>query len=103
MSQEYTGKEKSLKSKFELVNAHKYKIRKHLSELEDKLYIITKKVSNPLFTEDLLKDTVIVTACPNIQQLPKIYVLIPSLEALVKRGFSKMGQIVTKLHWKIIS
>ena len=29
LSREYTGKEKYLKSKFELVNAHKYKTRKH--------------------------------------------------------------------------
>ena len=28
LSQEYAGKEKSLKSKFDLVNAHKYKTRK---------------------------------------------------------------------------
>ena len=44
LSQEYAGKEKSLKSKFDSVNAHKYKTRKHLGELEDKLYIITKKI-----------------------------------------------------------
>ena len=40
---EYAGKEKSLKSKFELVNAHKYKTRKRLRELGDELYIITEK------------------------------------------------------------
>ena len=44
LSQEYAGKEKSLKSKFDSVNAHKYKTRKRLGELEDKLYIITKKI-----------------------------------------------------------
>ena len=35
--QEYARKEKFLKSKFELVKAHKSKTRKRLRELEDKL------------------------------------------------------------------
>ena len=45
LSQEYTGKEKSLKSKSELVNAHKYKTRKRLRELEDEIYVIAEKVN----------------------------------------------------------
>ena len=66
LSQEHNGKEKSLKSKFGLVNAHKDKTRKLPRELEDELYIIAKKVNNPLFVEDLLKGTVVGTAFPNI-------------------------------------
>ena len=53
LSQEYGGKQKSFKSKFELANAHKYKTRKRLRELEDKLHIIAEKVNNVLSVEDL--------------------------------------------------
>ena len=99
---QYAGKEKSLKLKFDLVNAHKYKTRKHLRELEDKFYIINEKVHDPLSTEELLEDTVVETAFPNIWWLLKIDVLILSSEAGVERGFSKMGQIITKnvYDWK---
>ena len=83
-------------SKFELVNARKYKIRKRLGELEDELYIIAEKVNDPLSIKDLLKDTVVQRTFRNIQRLLKIYVLVPSLEAVVERGLSKMGQIITK-------
>ena len=71
MSQEYAGKEKSLKSKFDLVN-------------------------DLLSVEDLLKDNVVETAFPNVRRLLKIYVLISSSEAVAERGSSKMGQIITK-------
>ena len=54
-----------MKSKFDSVNPHKYKT-KRLSELEDELYIIAEKVNDPLSVEDLLKDTVVETAFPNI-------------------------------------
>ena len=94
MSQEYAGKEKSFKSKFELVNAHKYETRKCFRKLEDKLYIIAEKVNNPLSVEDLVEIAVVEIAFPNIQWLLKIYVLILSSEAVVERGFSKMGQNV---------
>ena len=96
LSQEYSGKEQSLKSKLSVVNAQKYKTRKRLKEIEDEISNITEKVRNPLSVEDLLRDSVIETAFPNIRRLLKIYVLIPMSEAIVERGFSKMGQIVTK-------
>ena len=67
-----------------------------MKKIEDKLSLIAVKVYNPLSVEDLLQDPVIETAFPSIQQLLKIYVLIPMLEAIVVSGFSKMGQIVTK-------
>ena len=57
-----------------------------MRELEDKLHIIAKKVIDPLSIEDLLKDTVVETAFPNIRWLPKIYILIPSSEPVVERG-----------------
>ena len=96
LSQEYSGKEKSLKSKFDLFNAQKYKTRKRLKEIEDELSLIAEKVHNLLSVEDLLQDSVIEAAFFSIRRLPKIYVLIPMSEAIVERCFSKMGQIVTK-------
>ena len=95
LSQEYTGK-KIFEVKIWLSNAHKYKTRNRLRELEDELYIFAWKVNDPLSTEDLLKDTVVETAFPNIQLLLKIYLLILSSEAVVERGFSKMSQLITK-------
>ena len=50
----------------------------------------------PLTVEDLLDDSVISLAFPNIRRLLSIYMLIPSSEAVVERWFSTMGQILTK-------
>lgn len=75
---------------------HKYKTWKHLRELDEKLYIITEKINNPLSIEVSFEGTVIETVFPNLQGLLKIYVSILSLEAAVGRGFSKMGQIIKK-------
>ena len=74
-SQEYSGKEKPLMSKFDLFNAQKYKTRKQLKETEDELSLIAEKVHNLLSVEDLLQDSVIETAFPSIRRLLKIYVL----------------------------
>ena len=71
-SQEYSGKEKSLKTKFDLFNTQKYKTRKRLKEIEDELSLIAEKVHNLLSVEDLLQDSVIETAFFSIQRLPKI-------------------------------
>ena len=53
-------------------------------------------MKNPVTIEDLLKDCVVSGAFPNIQRLLAIYVIIPYADAVVERGFSKMGQIMTK-------
>ena len=96
LSEEYAGKEKSLQSRFLLVDAQKYKTRKQLKAIEDELKVVRSKKACPLTVEDLLRDTVIETAFPHVRRLLKIYVLIPMSEAIVERGFSKMGQIMTK-------
>ena len=98
LSEEYLGKVKSLKSKFNLFNPQKYKTRKQLKEIEHALSLIPEKVHNPLSVEDLLQDSVIETTFPSIQRLLKIYVLIPMSEDIAERGFSKIGKIVTKKH-----
>ena len=96
LSEEYAAKEKSLKSRFLLIDAHKYKTRKQLKAIEDELEVVKQKKASPLSVEDVLQDFVVETAFPNIRRLLKIYVLIPMSEAVVERGFSKMGQIMTK-------
>ena len=90
LSQEYSGKVKSLKSKFDLFNAQKYKTRKQLKETEDELSLIAEKVYNLLSVADLLQDSVIETAFPSIRRLLKIYVLVPMSEAIVETGFSAL-------------
>ena len=68
-----------------------------MKELEEELfYIIAEKANDLLSVEDLLKDTVVETVFPNIRRLLKIYILISSSEVVVERGFSKMGQMITK-------
>ena len=54
--------------------------------------------SNLLSAEDLLRDNVVETAFPNVQRLMKTSLLIHMSEAIVERGFSKMGQIMVKKH-----
>ena len=53
-------------------------------------------MKNPLTIEDLLKDCLVLGAFPNIRRFLTIYVIIPHAKAIVERGFSKMGQIMTK-------
>ena len=68
-----------------------------MKELEEELfYIIAEKANDLLSVEDLLKDTVVETVFTNIRRLLKIYILISSSEVVVERGFSKMGQMITK-------
>ena len=43
-----------------------------------------------------MADKTIAVAFPNIRRLLSIYILIPHSEAVVERGFSLMGQIMTK-------
>ena len=46
--------------------------------------------------ENLLDDTVLSTAFPNIRRLLKFYVIIPFSEAVIERSFSKINLIMTK-------
>ena len=62
----------------------------------EELELTTKRKSNPLSVEDLLRDNVIENAFLNVRRLMKICILIPMSKAIVERGFSKMGKIMTK-------
>ena len=66
MSQEYAGKEKSLKSKFELVNADKIKQENALWNYNTNFILLPNFILKPLSIEALLKDTVVETAFSNI-------------------------------------
>ena len=92
--EKYTAKEKSPKAKYLLADSQKYKTKKQAKAIEE-LELTTKRKLNPLSVEDLLRDN-IETPFPTVRRLMEMYVLIPMSEAIVERGFSKMGQIMTK-------
>ena len=62
-----------------------------MRELKD----IEAKCKLPLNALDLLNDGVIESAFPNVKILLRLLALIPQLEAVVERGFSKMKLIMT--------
>ena len=62
-----------------------------MRELKD----IEAKCKLPLNALDLLNDGVIESAYPNVKILLRLLALIPQLEAVVERGFSKMKLIMT--------
>ena len=95
LSEKYTAKGKSLKAKYLLADSQKYKTKKQAKAIEEELELTTKRKLNPLSVEDLLRDN-IETPFPTVRRLMEMYVLIPMSEAIVERGFSKMGQIMTK-------
>ena len=64
--------------------------------LEKELEHLNAEIENPVLVEDLLQDIVVESAFPNVWRLLIIYLLVPHTEAVVERGFSKMGQIMTK-------
>ena len=64
--EEYTVKEKSLKAKYLLVDSQKYKTKKQVEAIEEELELTTKRKSNPLSVEDLLRDNVVETAFSNV-------------------------------------
>ena len=66
------------------------------------LELATKRKLNSLSVEDLLRDNFVKTARPFVRRLMKIYALILMSEAIVERGFSKMGQIMTKKRTALI-
>ena len=79
-----------------LKKENKCSTKKSIRKLETEIEGTVAKVKNPVTLKDLLKDCVVSRAFPNIKCLPAIYVVIPHAEAVVERGFSKIGQIVTK-------
>ena len=84
------------KSKLELEKGDKYATKKSIDMLKKELEHLYTKIENPVLVEDLLRDIVVESTFPNVRRLLIIYLLVQHTEAVVERGFSKMGQIMTK-------
>ena len=89
-------KETSLHARLKCTKADKYATKKAINFLESEIKLAETKINEPVSVADLLQDNVIEHAFPNIRRLLLLYVLIPNTEAIVERGFSRMGQIMTK-------
>ena len=79
-----------------LTKANKYSSKKPIRKLEIEIEGTVAKVKNPVTIVNLLKNCVVSVAFPNIRSLLAIYVIIPYAEAVDERGFSKLGQMMTK-------
>ena len=75
-------------------NAQKYKPTREIKVTEREIVETKGKILAPVTTLDLLDDSVVESAFPNIQKLLCLYVLIPQSEAVVESGFSKMKLIM---------
>ena len=75
-------------------NAQKYKPTWEIKVIEREIVETKGKILAPVTTLDLLDDSVVESAFPNIQKLLCLYVLIPQSEAVVESGFSKMKLIM---------
>ena len=94
--EEFLKKEYSLRSKLLLKKGNKYSTKKSITKLETEIEGAVAKVKNHVTVEDLLKVCVVSGTFPNIRRLQAIYVIIPHAEAVLERGSSKTGQIMTK-------
>ena len=93
---ESKAKQVNLQNKLLVVSADKYATKKSMKIIENEITETKKKIDEPVLVEDLLADKTIAVTFPNIRRLLSIYILIPHSEAVVERGFSLMGQIMTK-------
>ena len=57
---------------------------------------ISRKLTNPITAEDLLRDDGTDVVFPNAPRISNIYVIIPQSEAVVQCDFSKMRQMLNK-------
>ena len=58
-----------------------------MKEKERELQVIQGKKQSPLTVDDLLGNSVIKAALPNIRKLLLLYSLVPQSEPVVKMGF----------------
>ena len=86
---------KSLNAKLISANAQKYKPTQEIKAIEREIVETKGKTLAPVTALDLFDDSVVESAFLNIQKLLHLYVLIPQLEAVVERGFSKMKLTMT--------
>ena len=86
---------KSLNAKLICANTQKYKPTWEIKVIEREIVEAKGKILAPVTALDLLDDSVVESAFPNIRKLLRLYVLLPQSEAVVERGFSKMKLIMT--------
>ena len=86
---------KSLNAKLICANEQKYKPTREIKAIEREIVETKGKILAPVTALDLLDDSVVESAFPNIRKLLRLYVLLPQSEAVVERGFSKMKLIMT--------
>lgn len=66
------------------------------SDLEKEKNTLQKRLKEPVSTEKILTDEIMVAAFPNIRKLIKISAVMPVSQAVVERGFSRMNLICTE-------
>ena len=66
-----------------------------MKEIKRELQVIQEKKQSPLTVNDLLGNSVIKAAFPNIRKLLLLYLLVRQSEAVIERGFSCMKIIMT--------
>ena len=75
------------KSCLALTEAKKCRLQNITKEIEKELQVIQEKKQSPQTVDDLLGNSVIVVAFPNIRKLLLLYLLVPQSEASIQRGF----------------
>ena len=83
------------KAKLLSVEANKTRTKKDLREIEKELTDLQVKLDWPITALELLSDSVIESAFPNITYLLQLLLLVPHSEAVVERVFLKMKLIMT--------
>ena len=74
---------------------NKFKSKKSTKAIESEISSLHEKIKIPLNRFDVLKDSVIESAFPNICYLVKLLAIVPMSEAVVEHRFSNMKLIMT--------
>ena len=84
-----------MKRKLDWLKVDVTKNKKNIKIAEEELSGMQNKQKEPLTTKESLNDNVVSSAFPTICYLLKLLILVPILETIVERGFSKMKLIVS--------
>lgn len=84
-----------MKRKLDWLKVDVTKNKKNIKIAEEELSGMQNKQKEPLTTKESLNDNVVSSAFPTICYLLKLLILVPILETIVERGFSKMKLIMS--------
>lgn len=84
-----------MKGKLDWLKVDVTKNKKNIKIAEEELSGMQNKQKEPLTTKESLNDNVVSSAFPTICYLLKLLILVPILETIVERGFSKMKLIMS--------